>query len=406
MNKIYNTFFELIRVAIGTQDTLSRPLSEKEWAQVYDLAKKQSIIGICFAGLRRMGANASKGFESIGISKKLYITWMSVAAKIQGRNEVMNKLCARLEEKLTADGYQSCVLKGQGVASLYKVSPTLSKDSASGTYGEGGNGTRPRHEAPALIDLSLLRQSGDIDTWMVAKPKTVIEWARRTGKMYYYDYHHADLEIFPETEVELHYRPSLSRNLVRDGKLQKWFRKEGGKHIVPNKELGFSMPDYEFNILLTMNHNFFHLLYEGVGMRQFLDLFFILKSCTDDAQRAKAWKLLRYMHLKRFTRASMWLMKEVFGLDDKYLVCEPDAEAGKFLLKEIMKAGNFGKYDKRLEDGRYSGSRVGLMITWVRHTFRLFKFYPSDVLWTPIGILRISLWRRWHYRKEDELKNL
>ena len=42
-------FFELIRVAIGTQDRLSRTPSSQEWKVLYDMAKKQSLVGICFA---------------------------------------------------------------------------------------------------------------------------------------------------------------------------------------------------------------------------------------------------------------------------------------------------------------------------------------------------------------------
>lgn len=374
MVNINNIFLELIRVSIGTQDALSRPLSEKEWAKMYEMAKKQSLVGICFAGIQRLGADADDGFAKIGLSEIQYFTWMGMSYKIQMRNETVNKQCAELDKRLAADGYKSCVLKGQAVAAQYGA-------------------------------LSNLRQPGDIDTWMVAKPKEVIEWARKTGKMYYYDYHHADLNIFESTEVELHYRPSLSRNLLRNSRLQNWFKTEGAKHI-DSKTLPFSMPDYVFNVLLTVNHNFFHLLYEGVGMRQFLDMFFILKNCTDDSLRAEAWKLLKHMRLERFTRATMWMMKEVFGMDESYLLCEPDEGSGKFLLDEIMKAGNFGKFDERLKDNRYEGSRIRLMMAWMKHNLRLIKYYPADVLWTPIGILRISLWRRWHYRKETELKNM
>ena len=72
--------------------------------------------------------------------------------------------------------------------------------------------------------MSLLRQSGDIDMWMVGDVDKVIRWARATGTMYFYDYHHADLSLFPDTEIELHYRPSISRNLWRNRRLQRWFK--------------------------------------------------------------------------------------------------------------------------------------------------------------------------------------
>lgn len=378
MSDINNLFFELIRVAIGSQESLSRLPSAREWGELYKMAEKQSLVGVCFAGLQRLGADADEGFARIGISEMLYLTWMGMAVKIQQKNELMNMRCIELQEKLSVDRYVSCVLKGQGVASLY-----------------GG-------------DLVKLRQPGDIDIWILAESQEVIEWARKTGKLYYYDYHHADINIFTDSEVELHYRPSLSRNIVRNVRLQKWFKEEGAKHIAYREDLGFALPDYILNVILTLNHNFWHLLYEGVGMRQMMDLYFVLKSLSvspsvDD--KDEVLKLLKYFQLMRFTGASMWIMKEVFGLEEMYLLCEPNESAGKFLLDEIMQAGNFGKHDERLKNGRYK-NRWGLMLTWMRHTFRLFKYYPADVLWTPIGILRISLWRRWYYRNENELKNI
>lgn len=51
---IEKLFFELIRVAIGTQDSLSHILTGKEWQIMYDIAKKQSLVGICFAGVQRL----------------------------------------------------------------------------------------------------------------------------------------------------------------------------------------------------------------------------------------------------------------------------------------------------------------------------------------------------------------
>lgn len=374
-------FFELIQIVIGNRVCLSHSPTAEEWTHLYDIAKKQSLVGVCFAGVQRLQQQRQEPPEMA------YLTWMGMAAKIQQRNQTVDEQTAQFYKKVADDGYKACVLKGQAVASLYG-------------------------------SLAGLRQSGDIDMWMVAEPREVIEWARVTGSMYYYDYHHADLNIFPDTEIELHYRPSLSRNLVRNARLQKWFKEEGAKHIINRADLGFAVPDYIFNVVLTMNHNFWHLLYEGVGMRQMMDLYFVLRSLPTanvnahelsantstllstglsvnySSDEQQTLKLLKHLKLHKFASASMWIMKEVFGLEDVYLLCEPDEKAGGFLLDEIMQAGNFGKHDERLKENRYNTSRVGLMWAWMRHTFRLFKYYPADVLWTPIGILRISLWRR------------
>lgn len=49
---IEQLFFELIRVATGMQNTLSKTLSTLEWKQLYDMAKKQSLVGICFVSIQ------------------------------------------------------------------------------------------------------------------------------------------------------------------------------------------------------------------------------------------------------------------------------------------------------------------------------------------------------------------
>lgn len=362
-------FFELIRLSIGSSEALSRQPKTDEWQCLYQMAVKQSLLGLCFAGVRKHMETSKQNGEDVAIPSKAYHQWLGTAVHIQQRNELMNKHCADFEKKLAEAGYKSCVLKGQGLAAL---------------YGE----------------LSGLRQSGDIDTWALGKPKDIIEWARKTGTMTYYDYHHADISLYKGVEIELHYRPSLSRNLLRNARLQKWFREEGEKHIVFKDELGFSVPDYAFNVVLTLNHNLWHLMYEGVGLRQVLDLYFVLRSNDDNQLRNEALKLIKHFRLQRFAAASMWIMKEMLGLEMQYLICDPDEKSGRFLLDEIMRAGNFGKFDERLSKDRYE-SRVGLMFAWLRHNFRLVRFYPADVLWTPIGVLRISLWRRWRYRKDS-----
>lgn len=439
---INEIFFELIQVALGVRVCLSHSPTAEEWKMLYDIAKKQSLVGICFAGVQKLGEGGVETSETLETSwnppELLYLTWMGMAAKIQQRNQVVDEQTAQFYRKVSNDGYKACVLKGQAVAALYRLHANDDANDNCRTDGSMDSTSSPQvPHKPSTINLSGLRQSGDIDMWMVAEPDNVIEWARATGSMFYYDYHHADLSLYQDTEIELHYRPTLSRNLVRNHRLQKWFREEGEKHIIFNDNddvddnLGFATPDYTFNVVLTMNHNFWHLMYEGVGMRQMMDLYFVLRSLptanandrelsanlsvnTSSDTSAKnvnniqdeTLKLLKHLKLLRFTSASMWIMKEVFGLEDEYLLCEPDEDVGRFLLDEIMQAGNFGKHDQRLKEGRYKTSRIGLMWAWMKHNLRLIKYYPADVLWTPIGILRISLWRRWHYRNENELKNI
>lgn len=372
MTKV-QTFMALIRVAMGQETQLPHVPTDAQWEDLYMLAREQALIGVCFAGIQRLKR------QGMCPPMPLYMQWLGEASRIQQRNEKMNQWSAELCEKIEADGYGCCVLKGQAVARLYSE------------------------------NLGKLRQPGDIDVWMLAPHKKVIQWGQRNSGIWFYDYHHADLMGFHDVEVELHYRPTLSRNLWRNTRLQRWMNTER-ENLISNgngkANNTFPVPSTEFALILTLNHNFWHLLYEGVGMRQMMDLYFVLRGLTPNpsprgegnhgGEGSQYLYLIKHFGLTRFARASMWVMKEVFGLEDEFFVCEPDERSGRFLLNEILQAGNFGHADKRLKRG--GGNRVVLMGRWLKHTWRLFRDYPADVLWTPIGVLYISLWRRWHYR--------
>lgn len=55
-SSINKLFFSLIRVAVGTQESLSHVPSVREWEELYHIAQKQALIGICFAGMQRLSS--------------------------------------------------------------------------------------------------------------------------------------------------------------------------------------------------------------------------------------------------------------------------------------------------------------------------------------------------------------
>lgn len=110
-------FYDLIKVSIEKSDCLTRTPTGSEWVLLYEMAKKQSLVGVCFAGVQRLVSQQQSPPEM------LYLQWMGMAAKIQQRNEQLNRQCAELGKSLKVKGYRYAILKGQGVASLYNLSP-------------------------------------------------------------------------------------------------------------------------------------------------------------------------------------------------------------------------------------------------------------------------------------------
>ena len=356
-------FYELIRVAVGNSNSLSQLPSNKEWKQLYDMAKKQSLVGVCFAALQRLGADADEGFARIGMSEMMYLTWMGMTAKIQQKNQTVDEQCVALQKRLSADGLRSCVLKGQGVASLYSE------------------------------HLLGLRQSGDIDVWIEGGLDAVLRLAEKYGVKPVVAEHHVDLPMFEDTDVEAHFTPTYMRCPWHNKRLQRWMVFENCVSKEKN-ELGMVVPTTEFNLVFLMLHAYRHLTSEGVGLRQVMDYYFALISATD-SQRKQAYNTLCDLGVNRFCGAMMYVLQEVFGMKREELLCEPDVKEGRYLLNEIMTGGNFGHHDDRVKK-EAGESKMTRFIRQTKRNMHQLTHYPTEAFFSPLWRAKIWVWRKWN----------
>ena len=116
MKEIDKLLFELIRVAIGNQVCLSRVPSTDEWNALYGLSLKQAVAGVCFSGVQQLPKE-----QLLQMPVQLKLQWFALATQIKARNELLNHRCVEVQRMLTEEGMKSCILKGQGVAKLYKI---------------------------------------------------------------------------------------------------------------------------------------------------------------------------------------------------------------------------------------------------------------------------------------------
>ena len=429
MSDINTLFYELIRVAIGTQETLSRlpshstgsGLTPAEWEELFEMAVKQSLVGVCFCGIHQLGADSDEGYVQIGMSEDLYFDWMGMAAQINMKNELVNQQCVELQKRLAAEGFRSSILKGQGIAALYRLheNEDENEDEDENENCRQDGSLNPK---PSTINLSGFRQSGDIDIYVDCGREKAIEYARSIQGDVDWDYKHLHLKVFDtstgsatDTAVEMHYVPEVFLNLRKNRKLQKWF-KENQKMIFnenedvnendPSAGSGTSLsgemvcPSVEFNLFYILLHTYRHFLYEGVGMRQLMDYFFVLQTNGSKGKegiesKERVLTVIKQFGMTRFASGVMWIMKDVFGLPDRLLLCKPDVNEGRYILAEVMAGGNFGHHDARLADGKQAG-RLHTVKKILKHNLHLLTHYPADTLWTPVWILYHWGWKRLH----------
>lgn len=84
--------------------------------------------------------------------------------------------------------------------------------------------------------------------------------------------------------------------------------------------------------------------------------------------------------------AIMYIMQEVFGLPASRLIVPPNEKYGKFVLNEVLEAGNFGKHDER---NRFGKSKLGHNLQRV-YSIRFVKYFPAEAMSEPF-------FRVWHF---------
>lgn len=90
-------FTDLIKISIGTADIAVFNPSPEEWETLYNEARRHSLLGICFAGVRSVRQyQLAQGLETIPAS--LYLKWLGVASRIMQRNEKMSEQCLEVQK--------------------------------------------------------------------------------------------------------------------------------------------------------------------------------------------------------------------------------------------------------------------------------------------------------------------
>ena len=377
--------FELLQIALGKRDRLSHVPSKDEWRDLFADAQKQSVVGIAFAGVQRLP-------EEQWPPRALLFEWIGAAESIKQRNATIDRQCVKLQKRFGEAGIRSSILKGQGVARYYNDRPSSSiinenPDHNSSRIGESENST--------LHELSSLRQPGDIDVFVDCGRERALQFAHDCGmREVRWDYKHLHLHVFKDTEVEVHYRVEVLLNLWKNWKLQKWLKDHEDMLFSQNGDL--VTPTVEFNRFYILLHIYRHFLYEGVGLRQLMDYYFVLNSLTpspspkgEGSSQIGLTKLLRQFGMWKFARGVMWVLQEAFGLEKEYMLGEPLESEGRFILSEVMAGGNFGHHDKRLSSDKRGKLQTVKKV--VKHNAHLMRHYPAEIIWPPLWFV----WHRW-----------
>ena len=376
-------FFEFLRFCIGTVQEVPSSLKGADWRGLYAMARKQCLVGVLFDGIKRLPAD-------VGLDKGLLFQWMAQNQTLRKANARLDKAAVEVAEWFGRKGFRTCVLKGQGNALLY----------------------------PSGME----RTPGDIDLWVDGGDRKVVSFVRSLSPNEKVCYHHIGFPEYNGVEVEVHFRPSFLFCFRHNRRLQGYYERVMDGQFAHKVKLGeqgeVAVPKAEFNLIFQLTHIFTHLMNEGIGLRQLLDYFFVLKNTdlggntdgdvfllntdftdntdwiggnADGVDRRLLQDELRRLGLWKFAGAVMYIMKEVFGLEDNRLIVPPDVKRGRLVLKEALEAGNFGQYDKR---NWFGHSALGHNLQRLYRDMRLLRYFPEEALSEPFFRIWHFFWRK------------
>ena len=411
-------FFDFLRFCIGSAKDIPNSLKEADWEELYAIAQKQCLVGVLFDGIKKLPA------EHAGMKKELLLQWMAENQMLEKANVRLNDTAIQVSEWFRKKGFRTCILKGQGNALMYP---------------------NPYSRTP-----------GDIDIWVEGGDKRVISFVRSISPHEKACYHHIEFPSYKGVEVEVHYRPSFLLCFWHNRKLQKYYERvkdEQFSHRVMLREQGeVAIPTVEFNVIFQLTHIFSHLMNEGIGLRQLVDYYFVIcdfykvyqnfsnpsvslskgsstfspspsssgsgdvtallgarnryalrladhqrstPDCAGWDRQGMVQEELKELGLWKFAGAIMYIMQEVFGMPASRLIVPPNEKYGRFVLNEVLEAGNFGRHDAR---NRFGRSQLGHNLQRVYRDIRLVRYFPAEALCEPLFRIWHFFWRLKHRR--------
>lgn len=342
-------FFELIQVALGTRDILSRVPSVKDWNQILLESQRQAVIGLIVEGIDKLP-------ESQLPEQTVLLQWIANAEMIRQRNRLLNKRCIEIQHFFAKAGINSCILKGQGNATMYPN--------------------------------PYVRMPGDIDIWLDGDRKVVnqlvisIEDKAKGG---YKDiaFHYKDVE------VEAHYFPTYLNNFRKNRVLQQYIEENSDRQFAHRIKFEgqdeICVPTDDFNVVFQMCHLYHHFFCEGIGLRHFVDYLYLLKRFDYSDKQAcdsklKTIELFNRLGMIKFVTGVMWIENTLLGLENQYLLVDADEKTGKIIMKEMLKYGNFNRLG--VEGRVVTTSKIFSMLRPFKYIFQ----FPKE------SIDRIVFW--------------
>lgn len=350
MGKAEKAFFELLKSGLWKtpiEIEVFRNMSNEEWKSVYEMASKQTVIGIIYDGISLLPKECRS-------STDLLLLWGVLAIKIEKQNELLNKRVAVVISKYKDKGLTPVLLKGQGIGQYYP---------------------NPMHRQSGDIDLYFGGEDGYVKANEITATWDEVKFDPDTS------YHRAF--YYKDVKVENH---RIYAEFYNQRNSRKWEQvKEyvsllnGEKLAIEGKEI--DVPSPQMNAIYIFMHLMHHFLLVGVGLRQVCDWLCLLHAKKVEIDKALFERAINDLPIKRSMAAMKYIAVQYMGFPDEDIIPfdatpKQTRHDGEMMLMDIMEMGNFGHSTEMMKGLSRSNSFVGNLKSDILALKRFFRIYP------------------------------
>lgn len=283
---------------------------EVNWTGIYDMAEKQTVVGVCFDGVQLLPKEYLPEMD-------IMMEWAGRVNIIETLNQQQNKGIADVVSRYNSIGLHPVLLEGQGVGQYYRI---------------------PNHRSVGGIDLyfpeNIKKANLFTSTW------DSVEFEEETASHLSFNWN--------GLSVENHHK--YAKFFSRKNK-KSW---EDVEKIIPlisgNKlcisEFEVDVLNPQINVLYVFIHLLHHLLQVGIGLHQVCDWICLWKACEQFIDKTLFIKTVDMLPVRRSMTALTWIAESYLGIEKGVIPLDTDTLQAKtdgvLLLNDIIVTGSLG----------------------------------------------------------------
>ncbi|MGM9698678.1 MAG: nucleotidyltransferase family protein [Prevotella sp.] len=352
MDIIERNFMRLLRSGTFGDNEIAEPMSHWKWRRLFQMSLMHGVSALVYDGIKKRSDELY-----VNIPYDLRLLWQQNTKEIETENHRVNNLTAELFQIFKKEQLRPIILKGQAIALLYP---------------------NPDH-----------RTGGDCDIFFPYEPQALKAdaWAQENGKVAEGQDRYTVPYTWKGMAVENHHRMQRLTNVWLNKRLQSIIESEirccDSSYVNIDDTRIETLPP-TLNLLIEITRIARYILNDGVRLKQLIDLGMMLRTIGAKVDFVKLQEWINRLHLQRIATLEASLLIELFGFSEDELPFFMSRYASDitYIAEELLQFDSTHSDEWYFTQGKnifVKSNNSKAMLWQVKHSFRYFKFYPTEM---------------------------